>query len=205
MLAEIARQLVSDPNTDPGFIQTAFGNKHVEVRKAVVNNAPLNDATAETFKSALKDSSYNIVETALLKLWAYYPFNKASLLDNIKNLDGQAMALKVRYLELGTEAFPDMKESMIASLAVLCGNQYEFRTRINAMQALQRLNACNKVVISNLFDAMLNFNSRLNAPAKDVLVYFKQQTQNLALMKEVLRTGKYTDEERTKLSKALDI
>lgn len=205
MLAEIAKQLVSDPNCDPMFVQEAYGNKWVEVRKAVINNSPVNAATAGVFEMALKDSSYNVIETALLRLWPYETGNHTKLLENIKQLDGQAMALKVRYLELATEVFPDVKESFINSLTQLCGEKYEFRTRINAMQALQRLNACNPEIVANLYDAMLNFNSRLNAPAKDVLIYFKQQSANLNTMREVLNGPGYSTEQKERLSKALGI
>jgi hypothetical protein len=205
MLAEIVRQLVSDSTADAAFVNEAYAHKKVEVRKSVIQHASVNTYTAAVFQAALKDSSYQIIETALLKLWAVFPDQKSPMLEQIKDLDGQAMALKVRYLELGTEAYPDMKDAFIGQLTDLCGEKYEFRTRINAMQALQRLNACNKMVVLNLYDAMLNFNSRLNAPAKDVLNYFKGQTSHLATMREVLRTGNYTEAQRQKLSATLGL
>lgn len=205
ILAEIVRQLASDPNVDPNFIADAYSSSKIEIRRAVINHTEINAATVATFEKALQDSSYQVIETALLKLWNFAPQNHSAYLEQIKNLDGQAMALKVRYLELGTEVFPDMRQSFINSLTLFCGEQYEFRTRINAMQALQRLNACNAGIVKNLYDAMLNFNSRLNAPAKDVLTYFKQQTGNLKIMREVLNSLGFSDADKEKLKTSLGL
>jgi polyhydroxyalkanoate synthesis regulator protein len=177
----------------------------VEVRKAIVNNAKINQDNEIVFRSALKDSSYNIVETALLKLWEYDPFNHTALLENIKDLDGQAMALKVRYLEMGTEAFPDLENQFIGQLSELCGPKYEFRIRINAMQALQRLNACNVLLVNNLMDAMISFNTRLGAPAKDVLAYFMQQTDYKRLITATVNNSKIADAEKAKIKASLGI
>jgi aminopeptidase N len=204
-LAEVVKQLSKDSTLSSEFMHRAYSNTNVEVRKALIQNLPVNPNTQAIFEKALRDSSYNIIETALLKIWDTYPGSKTSLLENIKDLDGQAQALHIRYLELGTEVFPDMKPQFIGYLANLTGEKYEFRTRINAMQALQRLNALNAEITVNLFDAMLNFNSRLNAPTKDVLMYFKQQNAYARLMRQQLEAGNYTAAQKTKISEAIGL
>lgn len=203
--AEVVKQLAKDSALGMEFIQKAYSNPNVEVRKALIQHLPLNTTTSPVFEKALKDSSYNLIETALLKLWESYSGSRTALLENIKDLDGQALALHIRYLELGTEVFPDMRQQFTGYLANLTGPKYEFRTRINAMQALQRMNALNAEIANNLFDAMLNFNSRLNAPTKEVLVYFKQQNAYSKLLKQQLEAGNYTPAQKARLKEALGL
>jgi aminopeptidase N len=189
------------------FAEKAYGSALVEVRKAVVETITPDAKTASILEKALKDSSYSIIETALLKLWDYNVSagQRTAMLENIKSLDGYTHNLKVRYLELGTEVFPDMKGVFISQLADMCSDQFEFRTRINAMQALQRLNMHNDKVIRNLYSCILNFNSRLAGPAKDVLVYFKQQTQGLRTMRSVLESGGYSAEQKQTIKQTLGL
>jgi hypothetical protein len=73
------------------------------------------------------------------------------------------------------------------------------------MQALQRLNVCNENVVVNLYSCLLNFNSRLSGPAKDVLSYFKQQTQGIRMMRKVLDNEIYTADQKKQLAQALGI
>lgn len=205
--AEIVKQLLQGTEADIEFGISAYNAAQTEVRRAVIDHLPLNEKTSAVFDRALKDSSYFIIETALMKLWEYYPSEgkRTAMLENIKDLDGYTHNLKIRYLELGTEVFPDMRGSFISMLGNMCGDQYEFRTRILAMQALQRLNACNEKVVQNLFACVLNFNTRLAGPAKDVLGYFRQQTAYMRLMRGVLETGPYTAEEKQTIRAAAGI
>lgn len=204
--AEIVRQMLrqGSPETSQQvleFAEKAFASNQTEVRRAVIDALEPGPKTSLILEKALKDSSYMNIEAALLKLWEYHvsESKRTRMLEEIKMLDGYTMNLKVRYLELATEVFPDMKGVFISQLADLCGDQYEFRTRINAMQALQRLNVCNEKVIVNLYSCLLNFNSRLSGPAKDVLNYFRQQTAALRLMKSVLEKGNYTEPQKSAL------
>jgi hypothetical protein len=52
---------------------------------------------------------------------------------------------------------------------------------------------------------LLNFNSRLSGPAKDVLSYFKQQTQGIRMMRKVLDNEIYTADQKKQLAQALGI
>jgi aminopeptidase N len=204
---EIAKQFAQDPKIDASKSAELYTSPMTDVRKAFIENAVLNDQTAQTFEKALLDSSYAIIDAALLKLWEYYPFNdkRGTMLEKIKNVNGYTMGLKVRYLELATEVFPETKGLYTGSLADFCSDFYEFRTRVNAMQALQRLNFCNEKVVVNLYSCLLSFNGRLSGPAKDVLNYFKQQTQYLRVMKTMLDKGNYSAEQKQTIRTALGI
>jgi aminopeptidase N len=207
MRAEITKQLLQGSDADIEFGIQAYTSAQTEVRKAVVDNLPLNEKTAPVFEKALQDSSYFVIEAALLKLWEFEPYKekRASMLEKIKGLDGYIFNLKIRYLELGTDIYPETKNSNIEQLTAFCGDKYEFRTRVNAMQALQRLNVCNENVVVNLYSCLLNFNSRLSGPAKDVLSYFKQQTQGIRMMRKVLDNEIYTADQKKQLAQALGI
>ncbi|MBL7900825.1 MAG: M1 family metallopeptidase [Bacteroidia bacterium] len=207
MKAEIARQLVQNPAVEANVAAEIAGSPMTEVRRAFVDHASVNETTAPLFEKALSDSSYLIIETALLKLWDYYPFNnkRAAMLEKIKDLDGYIMNLKIRYLELGTEVFPDMKGAFISNLGDYTSDFYGFRVRNNAMAALQRLNACNEKVVMNLFSCLLSFNGRLSNTAKDVLNYFKQQSQYLQMMRTQLEKGNYQPEQKQVIKSALGI
>jgi hypothetical protein len=177
------------------------------VRRAVIEGLTVNDNTLAIFETALKDSSYFIIESALMKLWEAMPdeSKRTRYLQAITGVDGYTHNLKIRYLELSTEVFPDMKGNAIMMLTDYCSDKYEFRTRILAMQALQRLNVCNEAVVKNLYTCILNFNSRPAGPAKDVLQYFKQQTACQKILKSTLETGGYSAEQKRSIKQTVGL
>jgi aminopeptidase N len=205
--AEITKQLLQGSEADVDFGMQAFGSAQTEVRRAVIDHLPLNEKTAPIFEKALTDSSYFTIEAALLKLWEFEPYKqkRTEMLEKIKSLDGYIFNIRIRYLELSTDVYPEKREAHVSQLAELCGDKYEFRTRVNAMQALQRLNVCNEKVVSNLYSCLLNFNSRLSGPAKDVLAYFKQQTNGSRTLKSVMESGAYSSDEKKQIKQLLGI
>ncbi|MEK0440385.1 MAG: hypothetical protein RLZZ504_1301, partial [Bacteroidota bacterium] len=70
----------------------------------------------------------------------------------------------------------------INMLKDMAGPYYEFRTRTNAMSALKRLGYLDAQLAQYLFDAALNFNSRLAGPAGDLIKYLAQNTDNKSLL-----------------------
>jgi aminopeptidase N len=204
--AEITKQWLQN-NEDLNFANQAIKARQTEVRRAVIEGLTVNDNTLAIFETALKDSSYFIIESALMKLWEAMPdeSKRTRYLQAITGVDGYTHNLKIRYLELSTEVFPDMKGNAIMMLTDYCSDKYEFRTRILAMQALQRLNVCNEVVVKNLYTCILNFNSRLAGPAKDVLQYFKQQTACQKILKSTLETGGYSAEQKRSIKQTVGL
>lgn len=197
--AEIVRQLAALNRTD--FITKAYSDAEVEVRKAAIDNYSVDEKTAPVFEKALEDSSYNLIETALTKLWESDLVNKPknSYLEKIKDLRGMNQNLRIKYLEYAAEIYVGTEQMYVGMLAQLCGEMYEFRTRINAIQAIKRLNACNEIVVKNLFSCLLNFNPRLQNPAKETLNYLKQQSANGRIIRSVLKSSAYTPEEVSKI------
>ena len=74
---------------------------------------------------------------------------------------------------------------------------YEFRTRTTAMSALKRQGYLDAQLAQNLFDAFLNFNSRLAGPAGEVIKYFAQNSANKALLLEQIKQYKTVDSNAT--------
>lgn len=187
MRVEIANQLMVIEGLPSNIWTQIATDKTMEVRRAFVQKAPIVPETQALLETALTDSSYLTIEFTILKLWNHplYVNQRSMMLDKIKSLDGYTHNLKVRYCELGTEVYPDMKGSFIKALVDMSGPKYEFRTRILAMQALQRLNFLNEEFVANLFDGIATFNSRLNSPAIDVLLYLNKQTEHARLIQKV--------------------
>jgi hypothetical protein len=68
-----------------------------------------------------------------------------------------------------------MDPSTLSQLVAYTNMAYEFRTRVNAAQALRRLDYFNEAEMKNLFDAMFSANTRLANPCGDVLNTFYNQ------------------------------
>lgn len=173
--AEAARQLASDSDSAAReCLVRALADPSPEVRSAALSAleqpAP---PLAPHIEALLRDSSYAVVDSALGKLVSWFPERLQGYLDIIRDDRGTGNHLLVRRHELaahrGSRAARD-------SLVDLAGPWVEFRTRLNALQALQRLNECPESLVPHLFDAMTHWNTRLRAPASAVASAFASQT-----------------------------
>jgi hypothetical protein len=192
-----------------------FANSiHANVRRVVYERLPLQPAFRELFLQGLKDSSYNNVEFLVDRLWNSTPLSndqtavgisRTEILEAIKGEQGHLHNLKIKYLECayqyaksrpGNSAENDA-QTYINLLKDMAGPYYEFRTRTTAMSALKRLGYLDAQLSQNLFDAFLNFNSRLAGPAGDVIKYFAQNSANKALLLEQIRQYKTADSNAT--------
>ncbi|NBU03526.1 MAG: M1 family peptidase [Bacteroidetes bacterium] len=192
-----------------------FANSiHANVRRVVYERLPLQPAFRELFLQGLKDSSYNNVEFLVDRLWNSTPLSndqtavgisRTEILEAIKGEQGHLHNLKIKYLECayqyaksrpGNSAENDA-QTYVNLLKDMAGPYYEFRTRTTAMSALKRLGYLDAQLSQNLFDAFLNFNSRLAGPAGDVIKYFAQNSANKALLLEQIRQYKTADSNAT--------
>jgi hypothetical protein len=67
------------------------------------------------------------------------------------------------------------KEESQAALIAFTSPSYEFKTRVNAFEALKRLNVCDETIVNNGYQAQGSFNGRLSSPVKTVLDYYASQ------------------------------
>jgi aminopeptidase N len=181
-----------------------FANSvHAPVRRVLYDRLPLQPTFREIFLQGLNDSSYNNVEFVVDRLWNSTPLSndqtavgisRAEILEAIKGEQGHLHNLKIKYLECAyqhaqqksangesksAENDPQMYINLLRDMA---GPYYEFRTRTQAMSALKRLNHLDSELAHNLFDAVLNFNTRLSQPATELINHFKQNSQYKQLL-----------------------
>ncbi|MFN4940869.1 MAG: M1 family metallopeptidase, partial [Bacteroidota bacterium] len=191
-----------------------FANSGHSVRRVLYEKLPLEPAYRELFLLGLKDSSYNNVEFVVDRLWNSTPLSnnqtavgisRAEILEAIKGEQGHLHNLKIKYLECAYQYAQSRPENSaendaqvyINLLKDMAGPYYEFRTRTTAMSALKRQGYLDAQLAQNLFDAFLNFNSRLAGPAGDVIKYFAQNSANKAQLLEQINQYKTGDSSAT--------
>jgi aminopeptidase N len=171
---EIVEQLIEDTDTaSVSVIQAALEDPSVEVRTGTLNaTATISPSLRSHYERLLTDSSYVIVATALRKLSNDFPAERARYLRLTRGVQGvgnQGGILRHEILAgMGDTTSRD-------SLVSFASPAFEFRTRVNALEALKRINWMDDTLISHLFQAMLHPNGRLSGPAQAVVVYFLQQ------------------------------
>jgi hypothetical protein len=96
------------------------------------------------------------------------------------------------------------ERSSLDSLAHLAEPQNEFRTRVNAFEALRRLNHCSEGVVHSLCDAMVHPNGRLRGPATDVARHFLATTALRTLFQRELASTAWPDWKREMLRAVIE-
>jgi aminopeptidase N len=199
-LTAMGRSMAEEIPANPTAIISKFAhNQHAAVRRVVYERHPLQATSRELFLQGLKDSSYNNVEFVVDRLWNSTPLSndqtavgisRAEILEAIKEEQGHLHNLKIKYLECAYQyaksrpqnSAENEAQMYINMLKDMAGPYYEFRTRTNAMSALKRLGYLDAQLAQYLFDAALNFNSRLAGPAGDFIKYLAQNTDNKSLL-----------------------
>jgi hypothetical protein len=176
-------------------VKAALADTDVAVRKAALAGIDAHSARAlavlPMLEELLKDSSYDIVDAALQKL---ADVNAAKLPDYLaltKGIEGNiGRNVKVRWLELAW--LSGGKSEYADQLVQLASQSYEFRTRVNAMAALKRMNYFSEPLTGFLVEAILSPNTRLAGPAGDLLSYFYNQDRYRLVIGAFVRAGKWT-------------
>lgn len=195
--AEIAGQLANDRSSHD-FVLKTLTDKNRNVRLSTLQNIhSIGRKDLSHFEKLLQDSSYTIVYTALSKLTEKYPSNTKRYLRMTKGTVGIGRMVKVKWLEISAKKG---NRKSLRQLVDYVSNTYEFRTRINAIQALQRLNHLDKQLILNMFDAMTSPNHRLSGPVREVFEYFYTQDKYKDLIKKTYKTADLKDWQRKMLS-----
>jgi hypothetical protein len=191
-----------------------FSQSGHSVRRVLYEKLRPEPAYRELFLLGLKDSSYNNVEFVVDRLWNSTPLSnnqtavgisRAEILEAIKGEQGHLHNLKIKYLECAYQYAQSRPENSaendaqvyINLLKDMASPYYEFRTRTTAMLALKRQGYLDAQLAQNLFDAFLNFNSRLAGPAGEVIKYFAQNSANKALLLEQIKQYKTVDSNAT--------
>ncbi|MBL4623811.1 MAG: M1 family metallopeptidase [Flavobacteriales bacterium] len=199
--AEIIAQLVEDESQlTIELLRKALQDNDVLVRKSVIANLRIiPPELLVDYENLLKDQSYQIVEQSLNKLCIEYPFNAASYLEITKDEVG-AISKNVRIVWLEHSFNSTKNQENVNELIRYTSNSYEFKTRISAAQALQRLNYCNVELAQNLIQGMGSANSRLSNPCTKVFNYFYRQTALKHQIDVLVRNGTWSKKQQTKFN-----
>ena len=216
--AEIASQLLEDPQIDAPTAMSIARDKQHQVRMVFAQKIPLVSSTQFLMEELLSDSSYFVIDAALQRMIKHPLFESRFplILQKIKGIDGYTHNIAVRYHEinvmgvnsgyiLSNDESKTSRENSLQALTEMAGSMYEFRTRILAIQALQRLNELNQNSAMALFDAYFNFNSRLSGPALDAIRSFSNQWHCNKILQNAVYNSNYSKEQKIQLLKILGV
>ncbi len=188
--AEIAKQLANWKMLNKWYVNIVKDAKS-EVKTAFIAADTNVVDQKDIFVMLLKDSSNVVVENALDKLMqckAIDQKEKIKYLKSIEHLSGQNNNIRTKWLEYAVMNIyePELNASYSKELTRLCSPLYEFRTRVNAANALKRLGFLNEEIANNLLEACLTYNSRLSMPCASVLKELKKgKAENELLQAEI--------------------
>ncbi len=172
--AEIIKQLSHENNKQSmEVLRTALKDPDVKVRKAVLDNLKtLPQELLPDVENLLKDPSYEVVLN-VLEFLSFANSEKIQFyLDQTKDIEGNpGRIVKIKWLEIASMS----NEKYTDQLVSYTSNAYEFRTRVNAINSLKKLNHLDANEIEYIVDAMLSANSRLANPASATLKNFYEQ------------------------------
>lgn len=190
--AEIARQL-ANRNDIKDWYSKVVSDPKPEVKNAFMAADTLVADHISVYAALLNDSSYVVVENALDKIMNCKQIasdQKNKYLESLRTVSGQNNNVHAKWLEYAiVNGFggPAGKAELVSELVMLCGPDYEFRTRNNASAAIKRIRLCNEAVINHLIDACLSYNSRLKGPSADVLRELVKEDTNKALLNVAMK------------------
>lgn len=168
------------------------------VRRAVIDNLDeLNEYLLPAVEKLLYDSSYYTIENTLRKLCNLFPENYRKYLTMVDGVRGINNNVLVTSLELNCKYdSANANSGMRKTLVKFTSNQYEFRTRIRAMEALERINYFDLELCNNLFNACINANHRLANPSSKVLKHFLRNPDNKQTAEGAFSIGVWKDWEK---------
>jgi len=184
---EAASQLAADDDeASREAVARALRDEAAEVRLAVFSSlGVIPESLRPRAEALLGDSSYAIVASALTKLSSEFPGRTPEYLARTRGVGGVGNQVRVLWFELDAQ---NGNAASLDSLVDMSGVSFEFRTRVNAFDALKRLNYCPVPVVKNLFQAMTHPNARLRGPATEVARSLYAQTALQRVFREYYRS-----------------
>ena len=186
---EIIAQLSTD-NSDEvqQLIIRAINDPDDKVRLAVLQNVTKIPASSKVdYEKMLTDSSYLNIELALTNLCNSFPKEIKKYLDRTKNEIGwRGKNIRIKWLEISIN---NGNRKVVDELKGYSGESYEFETRINAINAMKRLNILDELVLKNMIQGLIHWNYKIRAAEMDNLKYFYAQDKYKALIDKVVDEG----------------
>ncbi|HSN49950.1 MAG TPA: M1 family aminopeptidase, partial [Bacteroidales bacterium] len=173
--AEIIDQLSADRmDIALELFRNALKDPDALVRKAVLKSvSPVPPSLKTEFEEALNDFSYLNQELALQNLCKSFPENISSYLEKTKEMKGwRGMNIRMKWLDI---AITQGEKKYLPELIGYTGPQYEFETRINALNVLKKLLYMDSVTMKNAVQASDHWNNKLATAGKEYLKTFNQE------------------------------
>lgn len=192
--SEIVFQLIEDTDKKGiELIRMALKDKDVAVRKAIISQTKMiNPDLQKEYEKLLTDASYETIGFALEKLCVQFPQNQAKYIELTKNVDGiRGNNIRVKRLELTALS----NEKAMNELIFLASNSYEFLTRINAMNALVKLNYLDQQLLNYLIDGAFSTNIKLSTTALATLKHFNNQPRYKKMIADTINKSNYTNQQ----------
>ena len=185
------------------FLRLALKDEDAEVLKTVLKNTfSISSANLDYYKPLLADSSYEVIEKTLDLLCFHHSDKADEFLEITKGVQGnRAHNVAIKWLEWSYLSTYDQK--YVDSLVQYASISYEFLTRSNAAKALERLNYLNVPAVEHLLDGIFSGNSRMRGAANSALAHFHDQTAYAQLIRAVILSKTWTDDEFRTLNKYL--
>lgn len=182
---EIIAQLSADSAADTYLLMKhAIADPDDKVRLAVIQHItsiPL--SLKDDYEKLLTDSSYLNVELALNNLCNSFPESCNRYLEITKNEIGwRGINIRIKWLEISIN---NGKTDCTIELKNYTGESYDFETRINAMNALKRLNILDETVTQNILISLIHWNYKIRIAAADKLKYFYVQDRYKLMIDKV--------------------
>lgn len=125
------------------------------------------------YESLLNDRSYVTIEAALFNLWENFPQDRKKYLEKTKGIQGfndKNIRMLWLVLALLTEDFePQNQNQYFKELTAYTGPAYGYETRMQALQYLTQIQACNAECQEHLKQATKHHNWRFSKFARQLL------------------------------------
>ena len=109
--------------------------------------------------------------------------------------------MRIKWIELSVL---DGRSELISELINFTSGSYDFETRINAIQALKRLDYFESDYCLLLFAAADYWNNKLTDVAKDAIKYYYVQTKNKTIIDNMMESDKITNDRKATIRKFLN-
>ncbi len=175
--SEVAVQLLHDDNKKSiNLLKEALDCDNTFIHYRILTKTNLiNKSLKKNYEKLLLDKSYKNIELALNLLVNSFPENTDKYLKQTKSIKGiKGLNVRMKWLELSIEAGND---DYIQELVSYTKDDYDFLTRINALNSLKRINYIDTQLINHIFDACLYWNFHLSNTAKSTLKYYYKQNK----------------------------
>lgn len=202
MRAEVIRQLAGDDAPESrSLLKRAILDPDPEVRTAALGAVDrIPESLQESFERLVTDSSYALEASALEKLSRQFPARRTQYLAWTANDRGMGNQVAVTWHKINASGGA---RASLDTLVDMAGPSFEFRTRLNAFEALRSLNHLDSTLVLSLCDAITHSNNRLRGPATDVVQYFLGQSAHRELFEAIVEQHRWTPTQFEILRKVL--